>query len=370
MAATCQSLPRLRRCRPCRPQSRRGRPTLRPAARLPRTCTALGHDPGGAGAAPAAPADSCSPARRGAPFTREASTSGAVAPARVRATPWPSSTSSRPRLTRYAPRREHLHARRRPSIPEPVRGTHSRRGVSCERRSTDFGAHPRNRGQVLYTSQRTARPRGGALFPIQASCRVLRPRLDTRWHRGGDTRPDRIKEALPGTAPFFSMQAARSGIGTARRLLLRPVGRPRWRPPLSECALPRPSWRGVRPRYQKAPRQATFVSTVLLKHGRRPGCCSHAWRGALRLDQWPKRRARRPGTEQSRLNVKLLRGVSGPGAVPLLPDPRMAPRQAPLLLTRPDTIPPSYPPGAAPSFGSQRPRRRSPRDFTVTQSKE
>ena len=61
--------------------------TLRPATRLAHTCTAPGHDPGGAGAAPAAPADSCSPARRGAPFPRAASTSGA--PARVSAKPWP-----------------------------------------------------------------------------------------------------------------------------------------------------------------------------------------------------------------------------------------------------------------------------------------
>jgi len=262
MAATCQSLPRLRRCRPCRPQSRRGRPTLRPAARLPRTCTALGHDPGGAGAAPAAPADSCSPARRGAPFTREASTSGAVAPARVRATPWPSSTSSRPRLTRYAPRREHLHARRRPSIPELVRGTHSRRGVSCERRSTDFGAHPRNRGQVLYTSQRTARPRGGALFPIQASCRVLRPRLDTRWHRGYP-----IASRRPFRARRLFLQHASRAIG--HRDGAASFSASSWAPWVAPSLFPNmPPAIPVARRStdtKKAPRKATFVSTLLLK---------------------------------------------------------------------------------------------------------
>ena len=83
--------------------------------------------------------------------------------------------------------------------------------VRLARSSTLRGHRSRNRAESSHPSQRTARntcPAGGALFPNQASCRVLRPRLDTRSHRGI---PDRIGEALPGTAPF--LQHASRAIG-------------------------------------------------------------------------------------------------------------------------------------------------------------
>jgi hypothetical protein len=201
--------------------------------------------------------------------------------------------------------------RRLPS-PSPARRHRPRRGQEPRRRLPRTPA--RRPGAARHSLEK--RQRGGALFPNQASCRVLRPRLDTRWHRGYP-----IASRRPSGHGAFSSACKPRDRASGRRgvffcVQLGALGGAR---PFSECASrERRPWRGVRPRYQKAPRQATFVSTVLLKHGRRPGCCSHAWRGALRLDQWPKRRARRPGTEQSRLNVKLLRGVSGPGAAPFL----------------------------------------------------
>jgi hypothetical protein len=267
-----------------------------------------------------------------------------------------------------------------PRFPSSSTAPTPGRGASCERRSTDFGAHPRNRGQVLYTSQRTARPRGGALFPIQASCRVLRPRLDTRWHRGGDTRPDRIKEALPGTAPFFSMQAARSGIGTARRLLLRPVGRPRWRPPLSECALPRPSWRGVRriPRKRRARRPLSRHCSS--KHRRRSGFPRSAWRGAPfpRGHSWRRLRPARtfsddrpgwwarPGAAPPSSDSASRQPTGRGEAFDRYRDPRMAPRQAPAHSTGHD--PTSLSPRLARRLlftWLSAPRRWSPRGFTT-----
>jgi hypothetical protein len=192
-------------------------------------------------------------------------------------------------------------------------------------------------------------PQASAGYPIASG--------DSRSHRGGPSGHGAFSSACKPRdrtsgrrGVFFCVQLG--ALGGAR--------------PLSEYASREPRGEAF-DRYQ-APRQATFVSTLLLKLPAKVGLAP-AQPGAAPFGSTNgKRRARRPGTEQSRLNVKLLRGASGPGAVPLLPDPRMAPRQASCLLDR--TRSPLYPPGAAPSFGSQRSRRRSPRDFTVTQSKE
>ena len=267
---------------------------------------------------------------------RSPSTPSAAVPPFSDSASRPSSTSSRPRLTRYAPRREHLHARRRPSIPEPVRGTHSRRGAPCEKLDSP-GASIQEPGRKLaplptHRSQHVSRGR----CPFSDSGVVSGPQASAGYPIASGI-PDRIKEALPGTAPFFSMQAARSGIGTARRLLPRPVGRPRWRPPSFRICLPRTPWRGVRQIPSAAPGDLC-LDTAPQTTGEGRACARSAWRGALRLDQWkaPRQATRYrtipPQRQAAAGSIRPWRGApftgSTNGAAPGI------------LLTRPDTIPP------------------------------
>ena len=165
-------------------------------------------------------------------------------------------------------------------------------------------------------------PGDASLFRLKAPCRFgVLPGLE---------RPGKVA-SFPGTAPF--LQHASRAIG--HRDGAASSSASSWAPSVAPALFPNTPPRGEAfDRYQ-APRQATFVSTLLLNYRRRSGLrpLSLARRPSAR-PMASKRRARRPGTEQSRLNVKLLRGVSGPGAAPLLPDPRMAPRQASCLLDR------------------------------------
>ena len=192
------------------------------------------------------------------------------------------------------------------------------------------GAHAWNRGQVLYTSQRTARPRGGALFPIQASCRVLRPRLDTRWHRVypiASRRPFRARRLFQHASRAIGH---RDGAASSSASSWAPSVAPALFPNVPPASVGRgeafdPDTRKRRAR-RPLSRQCSLKLTV------RARCESPAppgpaplfpilpsaavGRGGRRSPDTRKRRASPPDTEQSRLTVKLLRGASEAGTAP------------------------------------------------------
>jgi hypothetical protein len=164
----------------------------------------------------------------------------------------------------------------------------------------------------------------GASIRVGSSCLGWIPdRIgDSRSHRGGPS----------GHGAFFSTPAAQAiGIGTARRLLLRPVGRPRWRPLFPHMPPASHLGRGEAfDRYQKAPRRATRSNAIppSLSHSGKALPFRHAWRGA------PFRLCLPPA-------YRRWRGVRQ------LPDTRMAPRQAPAYSTGHDPTSITQP-GAAP----------------------
>jgi len=267
---------------------------------------------------------------------RSPSTPSAAVPPFSDSASRPSSTSSRPRLPRYAPRREHLHARRRPSIPELVRGTHSRRGASCERRSTDFGAHPRNRGQCC-TPPNAPLALGAVPF-FRVRRRVGSSGLgwipdgigDTRSHQGGPS----------GHGAFF--QHASRAIG--HRDGAASSSASSWAPSVAPALFP-----NVPP--ASVGRGEAFDPDTRKRRARRPlsrQCSSSTGEG--------RAVARTPGAAP-------FGSTNGQSAAPGDPVPNN-PASTPSCCGEYQAL------ARRLSSWSQRPRRRSPRDFTVTQSKE
>ena len=187
----------------------------------------------------------------------------------------------------------------------------------------------------------------GASIRVGSSCLGWIPdRIgDSRSHRGGPS----------GHGAFFSTPAAQAiGIGTARRLLLRPVGRPRWRPLFPHMPPASHLGRGEAfDRYQKAPRRATRSNAI-------PPYLSHSGKAL----PFPPRLARRPfPTLPPACPPAVARRSTATGYTN-----GAAPGTCLLDRTRPH---PHYPAwrGAFPLGLSAR-GEGSPRDFTVTQSKE
>ena len=192
----------------------------------------------------------------------------------------------------------------------------------------------------------------------------------TRSHQGGPS----------GHGAFFSMQAARSGIGTARRLLLRPVGRPRWRPPLSECASRDPRGEAFDGYQESAAPGDLCLDTAPQSTGEGRASPRSAWRGAPfpRGHSWRRLRPARtfsddrpgwwarPGAAPPSSDSASRQPTGRGEAFDRYRDPRMAPRQAPAHSTGHD--PTSLSPRLARRLlftWLSAPRRWSPRGFTT-----